>query len=97
MHADWFFRPFAAAARGMGRGDAAWHAAMGGVLLVGFLALAPMLDAAWERQNSGYHHPSATHHLTHAAGFFTCQAFMKLAGGPGRALAQGTATLAYTS
>ena len=70
----------------MGRGDAAWHAAMGGVLLVGFLVLAPMLDAAWERQNSGYYHPSAVHHLTHAAGFLTCQAFMRLAGGLERAL-----------
>ncbi len=51
--ADWFFRPFAAAAHGLGRADAAWHAAMGGVLLLGFLAIAPLADALWESQNSG--------------------------------------------
>lgn len=51
--ADWFCRPFAAAARGLGRGDTVWHAAMGGVLLLGFLAIAPLADALWESQNSG--------------------------------------------
>ena len=52
--ADWFFRPFAAAARGLGRGDTVWHAAVGGVVLLGFLAIAPLADALWESQNSGY-------------------------------------------
>ena len=52
--ADWFFRPFAAAARGLGRGDTLWHAAVGGVVLLGFLAIAPLADALWESQNSGY-------------------------------------------
>ena len=53
LAADWFFRPFAAAARGLGRGDAMWHAAVGGVLLLGFLAIAPLADALWESRNSG--------------------------------------------
>ncbi len=51
--ADWFFRPFAAAARGLGRGDAGWHTALGGALLVGFLALVPLADSIWESRNSG--------------------------------------------
>ncbi|KAK9842102.1 hypothetical protein WJX81_008442 [Elliptochloris bilobata] len=50
---EWFSRPFAAAARGLGRGDALWHAAMGGALMLGFLTIAPLTDAAWESRNSG--------------------------------------------